>query len=262
MICDTHMHFYDSRYRVAEGAVLRPPDATVCDYRELQATLGLERVVVVQPTTYGLDNSCQLDAVAELGDAARAVVVIDPTVTDERLAELTRLGARGARFHMLAGGALSWDALEPVAAKIAPFGWHVQLQMNGRDLADYRDRLAGLACGLVIDHVARFMPPVQVGSAEFAVLTDLVDAGAFVKLSAPYESAPDGDHRYEAVSALAAALVARAPDRMLWATNWPHPGQADPPTAAQLVRLREEWLGSEPVRRQVLVTNPARLYDF
>lgn len=263
MICDTHMHFYDQRYPAAPEAVLLPPDATVADYLLIQEALGLERVVVVQPTTYGLDNRCQLDAVAELGSIARAVVVIDAAgASEETLGHLTDRGVRGARFHMLPGGAIGWDQLVPVAAAIAPFGWHIQLQLDGHELIGRREELLSLPCGLVIDHVGRFMPPVEPDSPAFAALLDLVDAGAHVKLSAPYESALDPDHRYDMVSACAEALVRRAPDRMLWASNWPHPGQTDAPTVADLARLRDRWLPNESLRRQVLVDNPAALYDF
>ncbi len=86
--CDTHMHVYDSRYPVSPLSLLRPPDATVDEYRKVQSALGLQRVVVVQPTTYGLDNSCLLDAVAQLGGEARAIVVVDDAVTDLDLEHL------------------------------------------------------------------------------------------------------------------------------------------------------------------------------
>lgn len=262
MICDTHMHFYDRRYPTSSAAVLRPPDAMVADYRAVQMALDLERVVIVQPTTYGLDNSCQLDAMAVLGDAARAVVVVDASVADTELRALTDAGVRGARFHMLPGGAVGWDQLAPVAARVASFGWHIQLQLNGHELFDRLDALRSLPCPLVVDHVGRFMAPTEPDSAAFAALLALVDEGAHVKLSAPYESATDATHRYDLVTACIEALVARAPDRMLWATNWPHPGQADPPSLEDLATLRDRWLVSDALRQQVLVDNPARLYGF
>lgn len=263
MICDTHVHVYDGRYPAAAGAVLHPPDAGIDQYGSVQDALGLGRVVVVQPTTYGLDNRCQLQAVEALGDDARAVVVVDASgATPGNLGRLTEQGARGARFHMLPGGALGWEHLEPVADAIAPFGWHVQLQLNGHELAARREQLLALPCGLVIDHVGRFMPPVEPASDAFAALLALVDAGAHVKLSAPYESAVDPSHEYRAVGVCIDALVAHAPDRMLWATNWPHPGQTDPPTVDDLARLRDRWLPTEALRRTVLVENPAALYGF
>ena len=256
------MHFYDARYATVAGAVLRPPDALVEDYRHVQAALGLERVVVVQPTTYGLDNACQLDAVATIGDAARAIVVVDASVTDDALRSFTEAGVRGARFHMLPGGAVDWDQLTPVAERIAPFGWHIQLQLDGHDLAERLDDLRSLPCPLVIDHVGRFMPPTSPDSPSFEALMRLVDDGAHVKLSAPYESALDRTHTYPEVTVCIDALVRHAPDRLLWATNWPHPGQNDPPSLEQLASLRDRWLPTDELRQQVLVDNPAALYEF
>ncbi|MGI9645014.1 MAG: amidohydrolase family protein [Ilumatobacteraceae bacterium] len=260
--CDTHMHVYDDRYPVAPAAVLRPPNASVADYREVQAEIGTTRVVVVQPTTYGLDNRCQLEAMAAFDDAARGVMVVDAATTREDLARLTELGVRGARFHMLPGGAVPWEQLEPVADAIAPFGWHVQLQLDGRELPARMERLLALPVSLVIDHVGRFMPAVDPDSAAFAALVTLVDQGARVKLSAPYESSADGPPGFADIAELVDALVARAPDRMLWASNWPHPGQGAPPSPTELVALRDRWLPTPELRRQVLAENPTDLYDF
>ena len=259
---DTHIHFYNDRYPPAPKATLRPSNASVEDYKKVQNELGTERVVVVQPTTYGLDNRCQLEAMALIGSTARGVVVVDAEVQDSTLRDYTRLGVRGARFHMLPGGAVGWDQLEPVAERIAPFGWHIQLQLDGHELASRREQLLGLPCPLVIDHVGRFMGPVEPVSAPFAALLDLVDSGAHVKLSAPYESAQDPTHGYAIVSRCIDTLVKRAPDLMLWASNWPHPGQTAPPSNGILGRLRDEWLPTEAIRSRVLTTNPAMLYDF
>ena len=136
--CDTHLHFYDSAFPASSTALLHPDDATPDDYRQIQRQLGLDRLVIVQPTTYGLDNSCQLDAMVSFGDAARGVMVVDSSTSAAELGRLTDLGVRGARFHMLPGGAVPWSMLDDVAARIAPFGWHVQVQLNGRELADRR----------------------------------------------------------------------------------------------------------------------------
>lgn len=260
--CDTHIHFYDHRYPTAPTTVLEPPDAGPADYGRVAAALGIDRCVVVQPTTYGLDNRCQLDAVAELGSSARAVVVIDERISETELHELHRRGARGVRFHMLPGGAVGWDSLMPVARRIADLGWHVQLQLDGRTLPDHIDRLLALPCGLVIDHIGRFMPPVTSDHPAFAALTQLIDQGAWVKLSAPYESDATAAPEFPAVSDLARALAARRPDRMLWATNWPHPGQAAPPAPTELAALLERWVPDAAIRRTILVDNPAELYGF
>jgi len=261
--CDTHMHFYNARFPAAEGALIRPPDAWVEDYRALQQRLGLQRVVVVQPTTFGRDNSCQLAAMEAFGDAARGVMVVDDTATDEDLADLTARGVRGVRFHMLPGGALPWDLLEAVAARVYEHGWHVQLQLNGRELADRLDRLLALLGGLVVDHVGRFMDPVAPDHQSFRALLALLDTGrCWVKLSAPYESSKTGPPDYSDVMPLARALVAHAPDRMLWASNWPHPGQKAPPDEALLLGLLDRWVDDTDTRQRILVDNPAALYGF
>lgn len=261
--CDTHVHVYDGRFPTAPAAVLRPADASVVDYRAVQRSLGLDRVVFVQPTTYGLDNRCQLEAAAALGEAARLVVVVDEATTDEELARLDAAGARGARFHMLPGGAVGWESLRPVATRIAELGWHIQLQLDGRELADRIDDLQALPCPLVVDHIGRFMPPVASDHPSFRALVRLLDDDrTWVKLSAPYEASLDPSHAYDEMGDLARALVAHRPDRVLWASNWPHPGQDRPPSPTDLHRLLHAWVEDPATRRAILVDNPAALYGF
>ncbi len=261
--CDTHLHFYDGRYPAAPDSVLFPPDATPEDYRKVQQALGTNRVVVVQPTTYGLDNRCQLEAMKRFGDDARGVMVVDSRTPVSTLRAMTDAGVVGARFHMLPGGAVAWDQLEPTAAAIEPFGWHIQLQLDGNTLDQHLDRLLSLPVDLVIDHIGRFMPPPALPDRSVDALLRLVDTGrTWVKLSAPYESIQSPDHSHDGVQPLIARLVTEAPERLLWASNWPHPGQTNPPTAADLLGLLDRWLPTESLRRRVLVDNPAVRYSF
>jgi D-galactarolactone isomerase len=261
--CDTHIHFYDARFPPSPDALLFPPNASPEDYRTLQAEIGTERLVIVQPTTYGLDNSCQLEAMAAFAREARGVAVVDERTPENELERLTELGVCGSRFHMLPGGVVPWDHLERVANRIAPFGWHVQLQLNGRELDQHRDRLLDLPVDVVIDHVGRFMPPASVSHPSFRALCDLLDTGrGWVKLSAPYESSVTGAPHFADVTVLVDALVAHVPERLLWASNWPHPGQTKPPTAPELTRQLERWLPDDHVRQLVLTDNPTELYGF
>jgi D-galactarolactone isomerase len=263
--CDTHLHFYDSASPVSPTALLHPDDAMPHDYREVQRQLGLDRLVIVQPTTYGLDNSCQLDAMVSFGDSARGVMVVDTSTSVAELRRLTGLGVRGARFHMLPGGAVPWSMLDGVAARIAPFGWHIQLQLNGRELADRREQLLRLPVDVVIDHVGRFMPPVDADEPNFSALVDIVRSGCgWVKLSAPYESSTEpvtdsGDDHGD-LDPLIDALVEAAPERLLWATNWPHPGQRKHPSPRTLATQLERWIPDAQTRRKILVDNPNQLY--
>ncbi|NNK13075.1 MAG: amidohydrolase family protein [Desulfofustis sp.] len=261
--CDTHIHFYNDAYPTAPTALMTPPNALVEDYKMVQKRLGLDRVVVVQPTTYGTDNRCQLDAMKTFGANARGVVVPDPSITEAELQDLTDAGVCGVRFHMLPGGALDWDVLEAMAARVHNFGWHVQLQMNGREFPEREALLKKLPCDLVVDHVGRFMGPVPVSDAAFKTLSGFLERGrCWVKLSAPYESSENGPPGWEDVRAEARELAKSAPERMLWASNWPHPGQAHPPDEAELLDLLLNWVDDAATRTKILRDNPAELYRF
>lgn len=262
---DTHMHFYDSRYPTIPGTPT-PGDASVEDYKQVKAWLGIERTVVVQPNAYGDDNRLTLDSVAALGiDNARAVVVVKPGLPEAELERMTQAGARGARVMGLLGGTVGLDHLGAVAAMIAPFGWHPIVQFNGRDFPEHEAKLKALPGPFVIDHIGKFIDPVGVDDPAFAALLRLVDTGrCHVKISAPYETSKTGRPDYADVGLLARALIAHAPERMLWATNWPHAQAATfgYPDEAGLLDLLLDWAPSEAAITTMLVDNPARLYGF
>lgn len=262
--CDTHMHIYDARNPTAPTALLTPPDASVADYRKVQARLGLERAVIVQPTTYGTDNRCTLEAIAALAPGARGIATVDGSVTDAELERLTKAGIRGVRFHMLPGGALPWDILKTMAARVGGFGWHVQLQLDGRTLPEREAMLKRLTGTLVVDHIGKFLEIVTPDHPSFRVLARLVENGrTYVKLSAPYEFSKAGPPDYADAGALAKALIAIAPERMLWASNWPHPSAHNgKPDDAMLLDTLLDWAPDDATRRKVLADNPARLYGF
>jgi D-galactarolactone isomerase len=264
--CDCAIHLYEPGAALAPTASAPPPDwADIAAYRALQARLGLARVVVVQPTAYGLDNRVTLEGVAALGQAnARAIVMADASVTEASLADMHAKGARGVRFQMLGGGVAGWEALAPVAAKIAPLGWHIQLQMDGRQLHERAAELHALPCPLVIDHVGKFLEPVTPVHPGFRALLGLLDNGrCWLKLSGAYEVSRAGPPDFADVGALATAAVAAAPERMLWGSNWPHVSKlADPPDDAGQLDLLLQWADNAALRRRILVENPAQLYGF
>ena len=262
--CDTHMHFYDEKIPGAPGTFL-PGTFTVEDYRALQKQLGLERVVVVQANAYADDNTVALQAIAELGKDAKGVAVVRPTVPEAELERLTKGGMCAVRIMTLHGGMLGFDVMDAVAARVHPFGWHVNIQLDGRELPKYEAQITRLPGKFVIDHTGKFLEPVKESSEEFKALLRLLDTGrCWVKLSAPYETSKTGAPAYEDVSVLARALVKHAPQRMLWASNWPHPSarKPAPPDDAALMDLLADWAPDETTRRRLLVDNPAELYGF
>ncbi|MDN3567725.1 amidohydrolase family protein [Paeniroseomonas aquatica] len=264
--CDTHMHLYGPGYPLAptNGGRPVPAEADVAAYRAVMARLGLSRVVVVQPTSYGTDNRCTLDAVATLGDAARAVVVVTPAATPAGLARLHAAGARGARFHLLGGAPQGWEAVAPVAALVAPLGWHVQLQFDGNELPAREAMIRALPCPVVLDHIARFHPPGAPDSQPVRALLRLLETGrVWLKVSAPYHSSLAGPPDYRDVTAIARAAIGTASDRVVWASNWPHPNPpAHPVDEAALLDLLGHWVPDDATRRRILVDNPAALYGW
>ena len=261
--CDCHMHVFEDRFALAPTATFKPPHAPAAAYRGMRQRLGLSRVVVVQPTGYAFDNRCTLEAMSELGPEARGIVVVEPDTGDDELAKLDALGVRGIRYMMLPGGVLGWDGLEDCSARIDALGWHVDLQLDGRELPSREALLLGLAGRLVIDHIGKFLGPTTTESPGFASLCRLLDRGrCWLKLSAPYESSRAGPPGYADVAPLARALASRYPQRCLWASNWPHPNTRPLPSEEALLAWTDGCTGDEANRRKVLVANAAELYGF
>ncbi|ANN79452.1 amidohydrolase family protein [Bordetella flabilis] len=264
--CDCHMHVYElTRYPLAPTATFPPPQASWDDYLQVRQALGLERALIVQATGYGFDNRCALDALAQAQGTARMIATLPVDTPEAELQSLHAAGVRGVRFMMLpnSGGLMQWDMLAPMARRIADLGWVINLQLDGRELADHAARLRDLPCRVSIDHNGKFLTPVPTSHPGFQALLRLLDTGnVWVKLSAPYETSQVGPPRYDDVSALARALASGYPDRCLWASNYPHPGRADRPDNAAMLDMLLHWVPDEASRRKILVDNPAQLYGF
>jgi D-galactarolactone isomerase len=265
---DCHMHIYGppARYPVAPSNPTPVPEGADLDaYRALQAALGLTRTIIVQPTAYGTDNACTLDAVAAFGpEAARAVVAVTAATPPAELRRLHAAGARGARAFMLAGGVVGWDGLAALGRHVAPLGWHLQLQFDGGEMATREALIRDLPCDVVIDHIGRFHDPVPPEAEPVGALLRLLETGrVWVKLSSPYGVSRSGPPDYADVAAIARRLIAAAPERLVWGSNWPHPNAPEPkPAVAPLLDLLGDWAPDAATRRAILVDNPARLYGF
>lgn len=263
--CDCHIHVFGpaARYRLAANIDYRPEPAQVSDYLDVQRRMGTSRVIVVQPSVYGTDNSCTLDALASLGADARGVAVVDPTISDRDLAALHLAGMRGLRFSLVVKNALAPSLLGRMAARIKPLGWHIQVRSTYKDLPQLEDQLKGLPVDICIDHMSSIPPAEGVDHPAFRALLRLVDGGrCWVKLSAPYQLSTKGAPRYDDFLPQAQALVKAAPERMVWGTNWPHPLAAEGPDEADLLDVLLDWAPDEATRQKILVDNPAVLYGF
>nr|WP_315593238.1 amidohydrolase family protein [uncultured Cupriavidus sp.] len=264
--CDCNMHIYDPRFASSPHWKNPPPVAPVDAYRLFQRRIGTSRTVVVTPSTYGIDNSCTLDAVRQLGASARGIAVVDADVADVELKRLGDGGVVGLRVNFVS--AQSWGTttpqmLETLAQRVHPLGWHIQVLMNADQIVTHRAVLERLPTPVVFDHLARIPQPAGIHHQAFGIVTALMRQGkAFVKLSGAYMDTATGAPEYADVSTVARAFVDAAPSQVVWGSDWPHPTEKQKPDDAVLFDLLKRWAPDEKVRRQILVDNPTRLYQF
>ena len=265
---DCHMHIYDPRFAEVGPNRAKPNNATVQDYRLLQKRTGTTRVVVVTPRNYATDNRVTVDALAQLGANARGVAVVHPTITDAELKALDAGGIRGIRFS-LTGGAdavVTWDMVEPLSKRVAVLGWHLQFNLDGSQITERAELLRRLPSQLVFDHMGHPTLPAGIEDRSFAVMRGLIDRGrTWIKLSGAYSNSKIGPPSYPEATAIAQAFVKAAPERMVWGSDWPHPGEQSKPVLpddALLFDLLAVWAADEATRRRILVENPESLYGF
>jgi len=264
---DCHHHIFDSRFPLAKTpSMLLGGDgnATVDDYRLLQRRLGIERHVVVHAAgAYGTDNRSMLDALAKFGATARGIAVVDTDVSDTELRRMADLGVRGIRINLVFAGGATLEMVEPLAQRIHELGWHLQLSMPADVTVQLKDVLPRLPTPIVFDHIARIPPDPGVSHPAFKVVRGMIDKGrTWVKLSGAYLLSKVGAP-YVDTGAVARAFAQAAPERMLWASNWPHPTEKDhKPDDATLFDLLAEWVPEESVRGRILVQNPEEVYGF
>ena len=265
--CDSHIHIYDPRFAMKSPELRAVANASVDEYRLLQARNGTTRVVIVQPAAYGTDNAVTLDAIAQLGQAnARGVAVIHPSVTDTELVAMNKGGVRGIRFsqHDPRTAVTTPEMIEPLAVRVHRLGWHVQLHLRADQIVAMAELIGRLPATLVFDHMGRMPQPEGVRHPALDIVRRFLDTGrAWVKLSGPYLDTREGAPRYADVTPVARALAGHAPERCVWGSDWPHPTEPNvKPDDAALFDLLQDWSPDETVRHRILVANPAALYGF
>jgi predicted TIM-barrel fold metal-dependent hydrolase len=279
--CDCHTHIFgDGRqFPWTAARVYTPEPASIAEMRSLHRALHMERVVVVQPSVYGTDNACTLDAVRQLGQRARAVAVIDERAPSSALDALDAAGVRGIRLNLATAGQTdagrARDRLLRSVEQLAGRNWHIQMYTAMAVIDAIRDRIAESPVPIVFDHFGGAQAALGAAQPGFDALLGLLRAGkAYVKISGAYRSsnaAPD----YADVAPLAKALIAANPQRILWGSDWPHPDSSIvagrkatdiapllPIDDGRVLNQLAVWAPSPAQRRTILVDNPARLYGF
>jgi predicted TIM-barrel fold metal-dependent hydrolase len=279
--CDCHTHVFGDprRFAFVPGRVYTPEPASVEEMRRLHRALHTSRVVIVQPSVYGADNACTLDAIRQLGASARGVAVIDDGTSDAALDEMGRSGIRGIRLNLETGGqtdpAVGRQRLQAAIARIKGRSWHIQIYTRLSVIAGLADQASASPVPIVFDHFGGAQASLGVGQPGFDALVALVRSGhAYVKISGSYRSSTEAPD-YPDVAPLAKALIAANPQRIVWGTDWPHPDSS--PAAgrkatdlAPLLQIDDGrvfnqlavWAPDAALRKAILVDNPARLYGF
>jgi predicted TIM-barrel fold metal-dependent hydrolase len=264
LTCDCHFHIFGpyDRYPLDAGRTYTPPPALVPQYLAMADTVGIGRMVVVQASVYGTQNEVTLDAVHRFGlDRARAVVVIDDCFDDAALQRMHGRGARGVRFNMVSGNGTPEEQLDALARRLTPIGWHIQIYAEGDKLAEIAPRLAKLPVDVVIDHSGGVKAGLGTAHPQFQALLRLLDSGrAWIKVCS-YRASSAGQP-WNDVALNVKALVAAAPERCVWGTDWPHPQMDPAPEAGLLFDQFVGWIPDAAVRQRILVDNAARLYGF
>jgi predicted TIM-barrel fold metal-dependent hydrolase len=275
--CDCHTHVFGdgTDFPWWKERTYTPPPASSDELLALQNELDLSRVVIVHPSVYGADNSATLDGIRKLGSRARSVAVIDAATSRDQLDEMAAGGIRGVRLNLETAGEFDPDEarrqLETTVRQIEGLGWHVQFFIRPSVIAALQAEFMQSPFPIVIDHFGGFQAAQGVNQPHFDVLVDLVKSGrCHVKVSGAYRisaKAPD----YPDVAPLARALIAANADRVVWGTDWPHPGHSRPPSEISppipvddgaLLNQLTVWAPDAATRKKILVDNPARLYGF
>ena len=264
LTCDCHQHIYDpARFPgTANGMVA---DARVAEYRMLQRRLGIQRNIVCTPGPYVVDNSVSLDAIAQFGPNARGVAVMRPTITDAELEVLNKGGIRGIRFTNPGPKAVTTvEMIEPLANRVNALGWHVDISMSAEQIVASQDLFARLPTNIIFDHFAHVPQPAGPNDPSFGVIRKMLDNGrTWIKLSVTSDtSGKDAIQSLDELTPLAQAYLKAAPERMVWGSNWPHPGVTEKPDDAVLFDLAAKWAPDAKVRHRLLVDNAAVLYGF
>ncbi len=266
--CDAHCHVFgpSNEFPYSPNRSYTPPDSGVDAFERLQDQLGLSRAVFVQASCHGTDNAAMLDAMAKGKGRYAGVAMIDDSFTDADLSVLHDAGVRGTRFNFVAhlGGAPDLETFWRLVGRVSPLGWHIVLHFDAKDLPSYRQLLDAMPVPYIIDHMARVPTSDGIDQVPFQQLLRLMetDERCWVKVSGAERLTSGKVAPFDDVVPFAQQLIQTAPDRILWGTDWPHPNVSEMPDEGQLLDLLADFAPDEATRNQILVDNPAVLYEF
>lgn len=267
LACDAHCHIFGpgSKFPYAKDAAYEPPDSPFEALQVLHRKLGLERAVIVHASCHGSDMRVTLDGIARSKGAYRGTAIIDEQYTEKDFQRMHDGGIRAVRFNFVKhlGGRPDMQFFQRTIQRIRQMGWHLILHLDATDLVEFQDLFRRIPVPMVIDHMGRVKAAGGLEQEPFRILLGWMQQENFwVKVCGAERVSSMGPPFTDAVP-FAQALIAAAPDRILWGTDWPHPNVgAHMPNDGDLVDLFPLMAPDPVVQRKILVENPARLYGF
>lgn len=267
--CDTHFHAFGPPhlFPYVEDRRYTPPAAPIEHFFGMAAVLGIERGVIVQPQVHRWDSASTLDAIAKGAGRLVGMVHANPDLTEADHRKLHAGGVRGVRFNFVGrtGGAFDAARLQRVVSQIAALGWPVDLHIEADFLDAHAELIRRVPLPVVIDHFANIRSDDGEDALRFRTLLDLLgEKHVWLKISGADRLMARGA-RYADVVALARVVIARAPERIIWGTDWPHSNifaHGQVPNDGDLLNMLLDFAPEETLRRKILVDNPARLFGF
>ncbi|GAB3155210.1 amidohydrolase [Amycolatopsis stemonae] len=260
--CDTHFHVFEPGFPSVPDPLYTFPEGTVEQYLRLTEWLGIDRMVLVQPTFYGTDNSLLLRTLRAIGPRCRGVVRLADDVGDAELDDFHAAGVRAIRLDLFARA--TWPIADVIAYirsmadRARPRGWHLQFYAPGTIVRDLLPFFAGFEEPFVIDHMGYMKESDGLTRADFDRLVTVLAGGyCHIKLSGPYRIAKD--QPLSTVEWIGRALVEARPDRLIWGSDWPHlpDGQRD---TGEVLNLLADWAPDGADRDRILVGTPEKLF--
>jgi 2-pyrone-4,6-dicarboxylate lactonase len=266
LACDAHCHIFGpaAKFPFAKDASYHPPDAPFEQLQVLHKKLGLERAVIVHASCYGPDMRATLDGIARSGGKYRGTAIIDESYGDKEFAAMEKGGIRGVRFNFVQhlGGRPDMAFFQRTVARLKEMDWHLILHLDAQDLVEFREMFMKIPVPMVIDHMGRVVAAKGLEQEPFKVLLGFMkNQNTWVKVCGAERVSSEGPPFDDAVP-FAQALIAAAPDRILWGTDWPHPNVKIMPNDGDLMDLFALMAPAPELQRKILVDNPARLYGF
>lgn len=267
---DSHAHIFgpESQYPYSQARGYTPPEANLDAYLALHKALGgIERAVLTQPSVYGTDNSCMLDAVDKMNGRFLAIAAVDGDVTDHQLEVLHARGVRGVRVNMVDKGGMPFDGIGAVrrfTERIKDLGWHLEVLIHVHEFEDLRATMNSMAVDVSVGHLGYMKTDHDIDHPGFQAFLDLLrDGNCWVKLTGTYRITTLSRTPYHDITLYAKALIEANEDRVVWGTDWPHPSyHGIMPNDGTLMDQLADWAPYEAVRKKILVDNAEKLYGF